>query len=164
MQDIIFKMENFVFSYRIAGILIRDGKILLQKPLQDDGYSFPGGHVSFGETSDKTLVREFKEEIGADIKVGRLVMIGENFFPWGRKTCQQICLYYLVSLRDETQIPLKGSFKALDELCNERTDLDFCWISLSQLHVIKLYPEGLKEDILSLPENVKHFVYMEEAN
>ncbi|HWS29059.1 MAG TPA: NUDIX hydrolase [Clostridia bacterium] len=164
MQDIIFKMENFVFSYRIAGILIRDGKILLQKPLQDDGYSFPGGHVSFGETSDKTLVREFKEEIGADIKVGRLVMIGENFFPWGSKTCQQICLYYLVSLRDETQIPLEGSFKAFDELCNERTDLDFCWISLSQFHVIKLYPAGLKENILSLPENVKHFVYMEEAN
>ncbi len=56
MQDILFKTESFVFSYRIAGILIRDGKILLQRPRNNDGYSIPGGHVSFGETSDKALI------------------------------------------------------------------------------------------------------------
>ena len=161
MQDILFKTESFVFSYRIAGILIRDGKILLQRPRNDDGYSIPGGHVSFGETSDKALIREFKEEIGADIKVERLLLIGEVFFPWGSKPCQQIGLYYLVSLCDETQIPLEGTFKAFDELCNERVDLDFCWIPLSKLHEITLYPTGLEQDLLSLPENVKHFVYVE---
>lgn len=161
MQDVLFKTESFVFSYRIAGILIRDGKLLLQKPRNDDGYSFPGGHVSFGETSDKALIREFKEEIGADIKVERLLLIGEVFFPWGSKPCQQIGLYYLVSLCDETQIPLEGTFKAFDELCNERVDLDFCWIPLSKLSEITLYPTGLEQDLLSLPENVKHFVYVE---
>lgn len=31
-MDILFKNDNFVFSYRIGGILIRDGKILLQRP------------------------------------------------------------------------------------------------------------------------------------
>ena len=161
MEDILFKTERFVFSYRIAGILIRNGKILLQKPANDDGYSFPGGHVSFGETSDKALIREFKEEIGADIKVERLSLIGEVFFPWGNKPCQQIGLYYLVSLRDETQIPLEGTFKAFDELCNERVDLDFCWIPLSSLNEITLYPTGLVEDLLSLPETIRHFFYVE---
>ena len=140
MQDIIFKTEDYVFSYRVAGILIHNERILLQKPINDDGYSFPGGHVAFGETSDVTLQREFKEEIGADIKIDRLVMIGENFFPWGDKPCQQICLYYLISLCDKTQIPLDGTFRAYDELCNQRVDLDFCWIPLSQLNGIKLYP------------------------
>lgn len=48
-KDIILKTDEFVFSYRVAGILIRDKKILLQKPKNDDGYSIQGGHVSFGE-------------------------------------------------------------------------------------------------------------------
>ena len=58
MQDILFKTGDFIFSYRISGILIRDGKILLQKPLNEDVYALPGGHVSFGETSDAALGRE----------------------------------------------------------------------------------------------------------
>lgn len=128
MQDILFKTEDFVFSYRTAGILINNDKILLQKPVNDDGNSLSGGHVAFGETSDITLVREFKEEIGVDIKIDRLMMIGENFFPWGTKPCQQICLYYLVSLCGATRIPLDGTFKAYDEVGNERIDLDYCWI------------------------------------
>ena len=161
-MDIIFKTDTFVFSYRIAGILIRDNKILLQKPLNDDGYSFPGGHVSFGEISENTLIREFKEEIDADIKIDRLLMIGENFFPWGDKPCQQISLYYLISLCDETQIPLEGTFRAYDEMYNERIDLDFCWIPLSQLNGIKLYPPEVKEDLLSLPVHVKHFIYRQQ--
>lgn len=85
-------------------------------------------------------------------------MIGENYFPWGNKPCQQIGLYYLVSLCNETQIPLDGILKAYDEIGNERIDLDFCWIPLSQVNDIKLYPLEIKEDILSPPKNIKHFV------
>jgi len=118
-KDILFKTEEFVFSYRVGGILIKNNKILLQKPRNDDGYSIPGGHVSYGETSYETLIREFKEEINADIKIEKLVMVGENFFPWGNRPCQQISLYYEVSLCDERQIPLEGSFQAIDELGNE---------------------------------------------
>ena len=36
MQDILFKTDSHVFSYRVSGILIHDGKILLQKPEDDD--------------------------------------------------------------------------------------------------------------------------------
>lgn len=88
MGDILFKSDDFVFSYRVAGILIKNNKILLQKPKNDDGYSIPGGHVSFGEISSETLIREFKEEINADIKIEKLIMVGENFFPWGNRPCQ----------------------------------------------------------------------------
>jgi ADP-ribose pyrophosphatase YjhB (NUDIX family) len=63
ITDILFHTENYVFSYRVAGILINDGKVLLQKPKDDDGYAFPGGHVAFGETNAETLYREFREEI-----------------------------------------------------------------------------------------------------
>lgn len=31
-MDILFKTDDFVFSYRVGGILIHEGKILLQRP------------------------------------------------------------------------------------------------------------------------------------
>lgn len=62
MKDIIFKTDDYVFSYRVGGVLIYNGKILLQKVPGDDGYAVPGGHVTFGETTDAALIREFKEK------------------------------------------------------------------------------------------------------
>lgn len=49
MADILFKTDDYVISYRVAEIFIRDGKVLLQKPTNDTGYAFPGGHLEFGE-------------------------------------------------------------------------------------------------------------------
>lgn len=46
--------------------------------------------MSFGETTSEVLIREFKEEINGDIKIEKLIMVAESFFPWGNKTCQQI--------------------------------------------------------------------------
>lgn len=161
MKDIIFKTDDYVFSYRVGGVLIHNGKILLQKVPNDDGYAFPGGHVTFGETTDVTLVREFKEELSADIKIERLLMVGENFCPWGNSglDCQQINMFYLVSLCDETQIPLEGTFKALDEMGNIRFNLDMCWIPLAELPNIKLYPFEAKQHIITLPEGIIYFVH-----
>ena len=95
MSDILFTTEEAVFSYRVAGICIQNGRILLQRAAEPGGYAyaFPGGHVAFGETNAQTLIREFKEEMGADISVERLQWVGEIFFPWDEKTCHQICLY-----------------------------------------------------------------------
>ena len=82
MADILFKTDDYVFSYRVGGLLIHNGKVLMQKAVDDDGYAFIGGHVAFGETTAETIVREFKEEIGADIKVKTLY--GEReFLPLG---------------------------------------------------------------------------------
>jgi ADP-ribose pyrophosphatase YjhB (NUDIX family) len=133
----------------------------LQKPIDDDGYSIPGGHVNFGEKSEEALIREFKEEVNADIKVDRLILVGENFFPWGKRLCHQISLYYTIALCDNSQIPLSGKFRAIDETGNERVDLNFYWIYLNELHDLKLYPTNIKEDIISIPENIKHFVYVQ---
>ena len=80
-MDILFKTDEYVFSYRVAGICIHNGKVLLQKPTNDTAFAFPGGHVELGETNAQTLIREFKEEIGVDITVGDLKWVGEIFFP-----------------------------------------------------------------------------------
>ena len=57
-MDILFKNDDFVFSYRVGGILIHNDKISLQHPKNDD-YAIIGGHVVAMEISMETLKREF---------------------------------------------------------------------------------------------------------
>ena len=156
-MDILYKNESYIFSYRVGGILIHDGKLLLQRPVHDD-YSIIGGHIASMETSAEALKREFMEELHAEIAVDHLMAVGEIFFPWGDKPCHQLCLYYSVHLLDD-RIPLEGVFRGYDELDNERIDLDFCWIPLEDLkHGTKVYPLELTPYILEPTNQIVHFV------
>lgn len=160
MQDILFREADAVFSYRVAGICIQDGKVLLQSAPGDPGFAFPGGHVAFGETHEETLRREFQEEIGAQIAVGELKWVAELFFPWGEKPCQQICLYYLVELRD-TVTPRAGSFRAKEKMDTQVSELEFHWIPLEQTAEISIYPNQAAGLLADIGGAVRHFIYRE---
>lgn len=161
MPDILFKTENYVFSYRVAGICIHDSKVLLQKPTNDTGFAFPGGHVEFGETNAETLIHEFKEEMSAEIKVGELKWVAEIFFPWGDKPCHQICLYYIVELTS-AQIPMNGKFIDCEHIEGRNFDIEFHWIPLDEVKNIDLYSTNAVELLSRLDDSVQHFVYKEE--
>lgn len=161
MPDILLKTPDYVFSYRVAGICIREGKVLLQRPSDDPGFAFPGGHVAFGETNAQTLIREFREEIGADIAVRGLKWVAEIFFPWGDRPCHQICLYYEITLEDEGQIPLEGRFIGNEHTQGKAIEVEFHWIALDRLDEILLYPVNAKALLKNNPEGVAHFVYQE---
>lgn len=162
MKDILFKTEEAVFSYRVAGICLRDGKVLLQTTTGEDrSFAFPGGHVSFGETNEETLIREFKEEIGADISVGELKWVAEIFFPWGNKPCHQICLYYLVDIQNP-EVPGDGVFLAREHSEGRSFDLEFHWVPLEQAGEMEIYPVNARALLGRLEEGVQHFVYREQ--
>ena len=161
MDDILFKTEKFTFSYRVAGICIHDGMVLLQKPTNDSAYAFPGGHAAFGETHEQTLKREFREEIGCQISVGDLLWIGELFFPWGEKQCHQICLYYAIELCDDV-VPQSGSFMGSEHLENRSFDLEFHWIPIERLRDIEVYP--IKTHEMLQTSGVHHFIHQEHGN
>lgn len=166
MTDIIFKAEDYLFSYRVAGILVRDGKVLLQKPTNDGAYAFPGGHVVLGETNAETLIREWKEEIGVDITVTELKWVEENIFPsWqgDGRICHQICLDYTVRLTDETQIPLDGSFLSKEtDLAKDRGyEINFCWVPIEDVQSLEVYPGKAAEWLTRLDKGVQHIVYRE---
>ena len=160
-NDILFKTDDFIFSYRVAGILIYEDKILLQKPVDDDGYAFPGGHVAFSETNAETLIREFKEEVGLDIIVKKLKWVGEVFFPWNNKPCHQICLYYMVEPIGKNQIPMEGKFTGTEMLENKNFEIEFYWIPIRNIGNINVYPTNTAELFTDINGDVKHFVYKE---
>lgn len=162
MTDILFKTPDYIFSYRVAGICMQNGCVLLQKPTNDTGFAFPGGHVAFDETNEETLKREFKEEIGADIMVSNLKWVAEIFFSWGNKPCHQICLYYIVTIPTDAQIPLNDKFICSEHLEGRDFDIEFHWIPLNEVKHIEVYPTNAAELLDKLNEGVQHFVYREE--
>lgn len=152
-RDISYNTDKLAFSYRVAGIVVRDGKVLLQKPLDDDGYAFPGGQVMFGETNAESLTREFKEELGADISVERLQWVAEILFEFNGRFIHQICMYYIVSLR--------GAVPEEKFVSIENPDIELYWIKFDELDDILLYPAQTKELLFGLSDKVEHFIYRE---
>ena len=60
----------------VDGIVIYDGKIVLIKrknPPFQGTYALPGGFVEHGETVERAVVREVKEETGLKTSIKRLV-------------------------------------------------------------------------------------------
>ena len=67
-----------------AAIIISSGKIFAtQRGHGDykDWWEFPGGKIEPGETPEEALVREIKEELKTDIKVGELLHTVEYDYP-----------------------------------------------------------------------------------
>ena len=160
-MDILFKEKDWVFSYRVAGICVQSGKVLLQTTTGEDrSFAFPGGHAEFGETNEQTLIREFKEEIGADIQVKELKWVAEIFFPWGNKPCHQICLYYMIEILNP-EIPKDGVFLAKEHLEGRNFDLEYHWVSLENAEKLEIYPTQARQLLKQLDTGVTHFVYQE---
>lgn len=150
IKDILFNVDGVLFSYRVGGVLIKDNKILLTKG--EEEYSLPGGHSQIGETSSETVIREFKEETGFDVEPINVISTYENFWSWDSKKCHQLCIFYRVNLKDETQELIS---------CPDTNEPKFVWVDLEELNNIKLYPLGIAKLITNQVVNNTHYIYKE---
>jgi len=58
--------------HKIAGIIIRDRKLLMCRKYDEPHFIMPGGKILDGEKPEKTLRRELKEELGIELKSMKL--------------------------------------------------------------------------------------------
>jgi len=68
----------------VAAIITKDDKIFAtQRGYGDfkDGWEFPGGKVEEGEKPEDAIVREIREELGAEIKVTGFLTTVEHDYP-----------------------------------------------------------------------------------
>jgi ADP-ribose pyrophosphatase YjhB (NUDIX family) len=157
-KDILFKYDDNVFSYRIAGILIKNDSILVQKPKSEDEYALPGGHVSFGETNEETLKREFLEETGIDIIVKDLKLIGEVYFTHNNMKWTQISLYYFVEAINEIS---DRPFEGIELDSKGKAKLDFVWLKQEDLLKCDLYPLEIREHLIKPDKEIRYFISMQ---
>ncbi|AGX04704.1 Phosphohydrolase (MutT/nudix family protein) [Bacillus sp. NRRL B-14911] len=63
---------------RICGraVIVKDGKVALIKRIREseEYYVFPGGGAEPGELAEEAAAREVLEELGIEVKVGRLLV------------------------------------------------------------------------------------------
>lgn len=60
-MDIVFPTEQGKFNYRVEGVWIKNGHVLLHKDSNDTNWSLPGGRVKMTEESKTALKREFQK-------------------------------------------------------------------------------------------------------
>ena len=67
-----------------AAIIVKDNKVFAtQRGYGEfkDGWEFPGGKIELGESAQEALVREIREELDVDIRVGKLLETVEYDYP-----------------------------------------------------------------------------------
>ena len=154
MTDIIFKSDDFLFDVRAVGVLVKNGKLLVQRERNGNEYALPGGHVKLGETIAEGLIREYKGETGADIRCQRLLWTEECFWEWNNKKIHDLAYYYLIELCDDLDIPTDDTFVPHKDNCN----VVIGWMPLEKLSDVTIYPTFLKKKIFELDGPPEHFI------
>ncbi len=91
-------------------VIIRNGKLLVNKDDKDDFYKLPGGTIEEGvESLEEACHREIKEEINGEIEILKplhSMIIWKN--PQTGEKMSIILIHYLAELKNESEIkPIK---------------------------------------------------------
>jgi 8-oxo-dGTP diphosphatase len=85
----------------VAVALVRDGLVLAARRVRPaglaGGWEFPGGKVEPGEDGAAAVVRECREELGVDVRVGAFLAAAED-------EVIRLALYAAVLARGEPQL------------------------------------------------------------
>src|SRR5918998_511860 len=99
MTDVAIASDHL--NYRVAGVCIHDGHVLLHREEKDDFWVMPGGRPRLFESSRDALAREMDEEIATRVEILRLLWVTENFFTYGGVPFHEIAFYFLMSLPED---------------------------------------------------------------
>jgi 8-oxo-dGTP diphosphatase len=143
-------------------IIIQDGYLLTIKKQEsnDTYYVVPGGGQEQGENLHETVIRECKEELGADVEVGELLFvreyIGKNHqFAEKHALAHQTEFLFLCQTKQQ-------SFHEGTNLDDHQIGTE--WLPIKGLLDYNLYPQVLRSQIAAFYEGKKHTVYLGDIN
>lgn len=156
MTMITFAQGSTRFTYRVVGVAIEDGRVLLHQAEGDDFWAMPGGRGELLEPAAATLRREMLEELGIEVEVMGLLWLVENFFQYNEFDYHELGLYFLMRVpaswphRAETG-PFQGDEHGIK--------LIFQWFPLDALPEMRVYPSFLADGVRNLPSSPQHIVH-----
>lgn len=143
---------------RAGVLLVAEGNLALIKRLRA-GHSYfviPGGGLHEGEFSEQAAIREAKEELGVEVKLGQLAAVIERI----EQEESHVQLYYHAELR--AGIFGSGTGEEFSRP-KDRGHYEAIWIPFEKLSQETIYPSVLAAYLAKhgLPKQVQHF---KEAN
>lgn len=152
MIDCTFKTNEGRFNYRVGGIIIKDGKMLVVTNSKENYYYSVGGRVQMHETMDQAIEREIFEETGLRIAKKELGIIHENFFTSQitKEKYHEISMYYFVELVED---PVECV--SINEFGAEES---FEWLPIEKLVESDIRPDFLKNILAFKKGDVHHLV------
>jgi ADP-ribose pyrophosphatase YjhB (NUDIX family) len=134
------QLSNFKFRASVYGILREGTKVLLKRHPWIKKFDLPGGGVELDETIQQALVREFKEETGLLVRVGKLITVEDSFFTFEGEDAHGILIFYEVekvsgklTTNDEDSAEIK--YFEIDSL-NEDIVHRSCWNVLKEIKTL----------------------------
>lgn len=117
---------NNQFNIRVYGVLINDQQqVLVSDEYIRGGYytKFPGGGLEFGEGTRDCLVREFKEEMDLNVKVGSHLYTTDYYQQSAFNPLHQIIsIYYYVEALEQIQVVLADKAHMYTDIQMEKYD------------------------------------------
>jgi 8-oxo-dGTP pyrophosphatase MutT (NUDIX family) len=155
---ITFETPEGQFNYRVAGVAIVDGHVLLHQAAGDDFWTLPGGRLEPMETASDALRREMLEEAALEVSVSRLLWIVENFFTYGGKNVHELLLCFELTVPNSVE--LQAEFRGIESFRGTEgsTELTFRWYSFDRLHTVRIEPAFLREALRNLPRSIAHVI------
>ena len=145
------------FNYRVAGIIVVDGHVLVCKEDDDDYGMLPGGRVELGEDSRLSLTREVAEELAMPAEVGPMLCTSESFYRRENEDFHELGFFYAVTLPGQGPDGNSPWLKRRDG----GHDLRFYWLPLAgdALEKFNLLPPWLPAFLRQLPAGHQHVVH-----
>lgn len=156
MRDIQFRVGDKKFNCRVNGICVKENKILISKMKTDAYWTFVGGKVAFGESTDAAILREYKEEVGVDLQIDKLIALIENFFDLQGYSWHQYIFFY--HLRDDNNV--LEFFDGERQIADEENAV-YKWFDLSELADAPIKPDCLKEILQKISQGIQHYINRE---
>ena len=144
------------FNYRTVAVIMHAGQVLVHRAEAETFWTLPGGRVEFGESAQDALVRELREELGAQARVERLLWVVENFFTYERQPYHELAFYFLVALPPDSAVYAATSTFGGQE---PGTTLIFEWHALASLPALELYPSFLRNGLQAPPTSTAYIVH-----
>jgi ADP-ribose pyrophosphatase YjhB (NUDIX family) len=159
MVDIAIASDHL--NYRVVGVCIDDGHVLLHREEKDDFWVMPGGRPRLYESSRDALIREMDEEIATRVEVLGLLWVVENFFAYAGERMHELSFYYRMSLPEDSPYRDVGT-----DFTGREGDvtLHFHWFPIDEIEQVPLRPTFLRTALGALPASPVHVIHDEQPD
>ena len=162
---ISFTIGQSKFTYRVAGVCVDEGHVLLQTSADSSFCFLPGGRAEMMESSETALKREMCEELrleASNVQVQRLLWVVENLFHDEDGPQHEIGFYYQVAFTNHPELYDKTkAHEAIEDTglhANDPQLFALRWFPLTALDQMLVYPMFLKTGLRHLPSSAQHII------